>query len=133
MGLEFLKRTRIASLWTGAVLALMLARYLTPRNGLGALLGVAWSIANLWLLERLVVALASPERGELPARKRVATALAGMFGLFAAGALMLAKLPPQSLLWGFAVPFGVLFLKALSRLLLGSRLWRRFARDPRRA
>jgi len=133
MGLEFLQRTRKASLWTGAVVALMLARYLTPKDGLAAALGVLWSVVNLTLLERLIVALTGPGRGELPALRRVALALGGMLGLFVAGAVMLMKLPPQSLLWGFLVPFAVLLLKAASLLLLGSSWWKRFSRDPRRA
>ena len=133
MGLDFLQRTRKASLWTGAVMALMLARYLTPKDGLAALLGVLWSVVNLALLERLIVALTGPSRSELPALRRVALALTGMLALFVAGAVLLAQLPPQSLLWGFLVPFAVLLLKAASLLLLGSSVWKRFSRDPRRA
>jgi F-type H+-transporting ATPase subunit a len=133
MGLEFLHRTRRASLWTLGVVALMIARYWSPRDGLAAALGALWSVINLWLLERLIVALTGEGRGELPALRRVALALAGMLGLFAAGAVMLAKLPPQSVLWGFLVPFAVLVLKAASLLLLGSSAWKRFARNPREA
>lgn len=133
MGLEFLQRTRRASLWTGAIVALMIARYLSPIDGLATLLGAAWSVVNLWLLERLIVTLTGPDRGELPALRQVALALGGMLALFAAGAVVLAKLPPQSALWGFLVPFAVLTLKAASLLLLGSAFWKRFARNPRRA
>jgi F-type H+-transporting ATPase subunit a len=133
MGLEFLMRTRRASLWTGAILALMIGRYVSPADGLAAALGAAWSVANLWLLERLVVALTGPGRGDLPAVRQVALALTGMLALFGAGALMLGQLPPQSLLWGFLVPFAVLLLKAASLLLIGSARWKRFSRDPRRA
>jgi F-type H+-transporting ATPase subunit a len=133
MGLEFLQRARRASLWTGAVVALMLARYLAPKDGLAAALGTLWSVANLALLERLIVALTGPERGELPALRRVALALGGMLALFGAGAVLLMTLPPQSALWGFLVPFAVLLLKAASLLLLSSSLWKRFSRDPRRA
>ena len=133
MGLEFLARTRRSSLWAAAVLALMVARYAAPRDGLAAALGALWSVTNLLLLERLVVALTGEGRGEPRALKRAGAALAGMLGLFGAGAALLRALPPQSLLWGFLVPFAVLLLKAASLLLLGSAAWRRFARDPRRA
>ena len=133
MGLEFLQRTRRTSLWTGAVVALMLARYVTPKDGLAAALGALWSVVNLALLEQLIVALTGPGRGELPALRRVALALGGMLALLAAGAMLLMTLPPQSALWGFLVPFAVLLLKAASLLLLGSSVWRRFSRDPRRA
>jgi F-type H+-transporting ATPase subunit a len=133
MGLEFLRRVRTSSLAAGAVLALMLARYLAPAHGVAAALGVLWSLANLALIERLVVALTGPDRGEPAALRRAATALAAMLGLFMAGGPLLASLPPPSLLWGFLVPFLVMVLKAASLLILGSRLWRRFARDPRGA
>ena len=133
MGLEFLQRTRRASLWTGALVALMLARYVTPKDGLAAALGTLWSVVNLALLEQLIVALTGPSRGELPALRRVALALGGMLALLAAGAVLLMTLPPQSALWGFLVPFAVLLLKAASLLLLGSSAWKRFSRDPRRA
>ncbi|TMQ70706.1 MAG: F0F1 ATP synthase subunit A [Candidatus Eisenbacteria bacterium] len=54
-----------------------------------------------------------------------------MSGLLALGAALLTELPPQSLLWGFLVPLAVIVLKAASLLLLGSRGWKRFIRDPR--
>ena len=133
MGLEFLRRVRTSSLVAGAVLALMLARYLAPAHGLAAALGVLWSLTNLALIERLVVALTGSDRGQPPAVRRAGVTVAGMLGLFLAGALLLASLPPQSLLWGFLVPFAVMVLKAASLILLGSRAWRRFAGDPRGA
>jgi len=133
MGLEFLSRVRRTSLWAGAVVALMIARYVAPADGLATALGVLWSAANLALIRQVVVALTGPDRGETPALRRVALSLLGLLGLFAAGAALLATLPPQSLLWGFLVPFAVLVLKAASLLLIGSRTWKRFARDPRRA
>ena len=133
MGLEFLARVRKTSLWAGAIVALMVARYATPVAGLGVVLGVLWSLVNLLLIEKLIVALTSPGRTELPALKRVAWSLGAMLPLFAIGALLLAKLPPESLLWGFLVPFAVMVLKAASLLILSSRVWKRFARDPRRA
>jgi F-type H+-transporting ATPase subunit a len=133
MGLEFLARVRTTSRWAGAVAALLVGRYQTPGDGLAVGFGVLWSVANLFLIEHLIVALTGPGRGELPALRRVAWSVGGMVGLFAAGGVLLTQLPPQSLVWGFLVPFAVMTLKAASLLILGSRGWKRFARDPRRA
>ncbi len=132
MGLEFIARVRKSSLWAGALVALMTARHVAPADGLAVGLGALWSVVNLWLIERLVVALTGAGRGEIPALKRAVSTVGGMLGLFAAGAVMLSDLPPASLLWGFLIPFAVLVLKAASLLLLGSKAWKRVAGDPRR-
>ncbi len=132
MGLEFLSRVRKSSLWAGAIVALLIGRYVAPRDGLAAALGVLWSLINLALLERLVVALTGPDRRQPTGLRRALIASAGMAALFALGAVLLIKLPPQSLLWGFLVPLGVIVLKAGSLLLLGTCGWRRFVGDPRR-
>ena len=133
MGLEFLVRVRKSSLWAGAVLALLIARYVTPIDGLAVVLGLGWSLVNLFLIERMVVALTAPERRTPSMTKQALMTSAGMAGLFAVGALLLGKLPPQSLLWGFLVPLAVIVLKAGSLLLLGTRGWKRLVGDPRRA
>lgn len=133
MGLEFLARVRKTSCWTGAVLALVVGRYFGPGDGLALGFGLLWSLANLFLIERLVVALTGPGRGELPALRQTAWSIGGMLALFGAGAGFLSWLPPASLLWGFLVPFAVMTLKAASLLILGSRTWKRFARQPGRA
>jgi F-type H+-transporting ATPase subunit a len=133
MGLEFLVRVRKSSLWAGAVAAVLIGRYLAPIDGLAAALGTLWSLVNLLLIETLIVALTGPLRRETAGLRRALAGSAGMTGLFAIGALLLTKLPPQSLLWGFLVPLGVVVLKAASLLLLQSRAWKRFLRDPRRS
>jgi F-type H+-transporting ATPase subunit a len=133
MGLEFLQRVRKSSVWAGAVVALLIARYVTPIDGLAVALGVAWSLVNLSLIQLMVVALTGPDRREVPGLRRALLASVGMAGLFAVGAVLLVKLPPQSLLWGFMVPLAVIVLKAGSLLLLGTRGWKRFIGDPRRA
>ena len=133
MGLEFLARVRKTGLLTGAVVALLMATYRGPLEGLGFAAGLLWSVANLWLLQNLIVAITGPGRGELPALQRAALAMGGTLALFVAGALLLMALPPISLVWGFTFPLAVIVLKASSLLLIGSRLWKRIARDPRRS
>jgi F-type H+-transporting ATPase subunit a len=133
MGLDFLARVRRTTAWITPLAALMAATYASPRHGLAVVCGALWSLANLWLLERLVVALTSADRGTPPAARRAALALAGMVPLFAAGAALLLVLPPLALLAGFGVPFAALVLKAASTLLLGSRAWRALVASPFRA
>jgi F-type H+-transporting ATPase subunit a len=132
MGLEFLARVRKTSVVVGAVVALLAGTYRSPAEGLGFAVGLAWSLVNLRLLEVLIVTLTGPGRGEVPALRRAALAIAGTLGLFAVGALLLAVLPPMSLVAGFTFPLAVIVLKAASMMLLGSKLWRRFAQRPRR-
>jgi F-type H+-transporting ATPase subunit a len=123
MGLEFLARVRKTSTWLGGVAALMAATYVAPLLGLAFAAGVFWSLANLQLLEQLVVTLFGPERSSVESRRRLGLALTGMLFLFAAGAVMLELLSPMALLLGFLLPLGVIVLKAAATLLLGSRLW----------
>jgi len=133
MGLEFLTRVRRTTLWVGVVAALFVATYASPRTAIAVALGAAWSLVNLALIERLIVALTGPQRGTPPALRRVALSVAGQIALLAAGAVLLRALPAAALMAGFAIPFAVLTLKAGSLLLLPSTLWRRVGRDPRLA
>jgi F-type H+-transporting ATPase subunit a len=125
MGLEFLARVRRTSIGLGALAALLAATYRGPAAGIAVLLGGAWCLVNLFLLEKLVVALTGAERGTLPSTRRAAWSIGGMGALFAAGALMLVMLPAIWLLAGFWIPFGVIVLKAATLLLLPTNLWRR--------
>ena len=133
MGLEFLSRVRSSTLWLAALAALMVANYAGWRTGLGLAAGAAWSLANLWALERLVVTITGPERRTALSARRAGWALAGMLALFGAGALLLAHLPPAALAAGFVVPFAVMDFKASAALLLDSPLWARVTRDPWRS
>jgi len=132
MGLEFLARVRKSSLWVGGVVALMTGTYATPAAGLAVAVGAAWSLINLALIQRLIVAITRSDRKQWPVLKQAALAVNGMLVLFAIGAFLLAKLPPQSLLCGFLLSFAVIVLKAASLMLLETGMWRRFVRDPRR-
>ena len=133
MGLEFLGRVRRTTLWVVAVVSLLTATYAAPLQALAVALGAGWSLVNLSLLERLIVAITGVERGSRSAVRRAAGALFGLLILFAAGAFMLRRLPPAALMSGFFVPYMVLVLKAATLLLLPSGLWRRLTRDTRLA
>jgi len=133
MGLEFLARVRRSTVVVGAVGLLVLAPYAPLPATLGVALGIAWSLLNLVLLERLVVTLTGAARGTRPPWVRAAFAVLGLLGLFGAGGMLLVLLPPMSLLSGFLVPLGVLVLKAASTLLVESRAWRWTTASPWRA
>jgi F-type H+-transporting ATPase subunit a len=130
MGLEFLARVRHSSLWLGGIAALVVATYSTPGAGLAVAAGAAWSLVNLVLLQRLIVALTSPDRRTLAATGRAIAAIGGLMALFVAGWLLITRLPAALLMAGFVIPHGVMVLKALALILLPSRLWRRLVRSP---
>lgn len=133
MGLEFLARVRLSAILLGLIGGLLAATYAAPLLGLAVALGTAWSILNLFLLEKLVVAITNPDRGTPPAVKRAAFAIGGMVALFGAGGVLLLSLDPVMLLAGFLAPFVVIVLKAASVLLLQSRAWTWVTHSPWRA
>jgi len=133
MGLEFLARVRRATLLAGLVVLLVLSTYAPLLTALGVALGIGWSLLNLSLLERLVVAITSQDRGPRAMWTRAGSAAAGMLVLFGAGGMLLVLLPPMALLAGFLIPFAVLTLKAASTLLLQSRAWRWMTASPWRS
>ena len=124
MGLEFLARVRNTAVWLGGVIALMAATYATPLLGLAFATGALWSLVNLQLLERLVVAITGPVRGTPAATRRIGFTALGMLVLFAAGGMLLVLLSPTALVLGFALPLAVIVAKTGTQLLLGSRAWR---------
>jgi F-type H+-transporting ATPase subunit a len=133
MGLEFLARVRNSTLWLALLAALMVASYAGWRMGLGLAAGAAWSLANLWALERLIVVITGSERRTALSARRAGWVLAGMLVLFGAGALLLRGLPPAALVAGFLGPFVVMMFKAAAALLLDSPLWARLTRSPWRS
>jgi len=133
MGLEFLARVRRSSLWMGAIAALVVATYAGLKPGLATALGIVWSLVNLSLLERLVVAITGRERGTRPVLRKAVFASAGMLALLGAGGMLLVALPATWILAGFLMPFAVLVLKAASTLLLESKAWRWLIASPWRA
>ena len=133
MGLEFLARVRRTSILLGAVASLVLASYFGMARGLGMLAGLAWSLVNLLLLEKLVTGTTGEARGTVAGVRRTAVGLLGMPLLFVAGALLLQKLPALWLVIGFSVPLAVIVLKAATLLLLPSGFWTRVTKSPWRA
>jgi len=130
MGLDFLARVRRSSLWLGGIAALLAATYARPAAGLALAAGAAWSLVNLILLERLIVALTGPERRTFAATLRVIAATGGMMALFVAGWLLLTRLPAALLMAGFVIPHAVMVLKAAALLILPTRAWQRLTRAP---
>jgi F-type H+-transporting ATPase subunit a len=130
MGLEFLARVRRSSLWLGGIAALVVATYATPRAGLAVAAGAAWSLVNLILLERLIVALTGSDRRTFAATLRAIAAFGGLMALFVAGWLLLTRLPAALLMAGFVIPHAVMVLKAAALLILPTRAWQRLTRTP---
>ncbi len=128
MGLEFLVRVRRTSLAAGFFGALAAFGYASLEASLGVAAGVAWSVANLWMLQQIVTGLITPDRTPAAARRAIVGA-AGTLALFAVGAVLLIQLPTVALAIGFTVPFAVIALKAASRMLLDSPAWRRITRS----
>src|SRR5436190_1563852 len=108
MGLEFLARVRTASLWVAGVVSLVVATYAVPLAGLAVAAGTVWSLVNLALLERLIVALTGQQRRTFAATGRAIAAIGGFMLLFVAGWLLLRRLPASLLVLGFGIPFTVI-------------------------
>src|SRR2546423_159577 len=78
MGLEFLTRVRRATIWLGVTTAVLVATYRGPAQGLAVVLGAAWSLVNLFLLEKLVVAATGADRETPSALRRAALSVTGL-------------------------------------------------------
>ncbi len=129
MGLEFLVRVRRTSLVTGFLGALAAFAYVSTSTGLGFTAGLIWSLFNLGLIEQVVLGMTSADRGSRPAITRIALGFAGSLALFAAGWWLLLKLPAIALVSGFTLPFGIIVLKAASRMVIDSPAWSRATRS----
>jgi F-type H+-transporting ATPase subunit a len=129
MGYEFLARIRRTSLMAGAMGSLFAAVYASYATGLAFAAGVAWSLANLALLETIVRSVT----GGAHDKRRAYLAAAGNLALLVAGGFLLVKLRVLPLAAGFTLPFAVIFLKAASRALLESKAWAAITRSPWRA
>lgn len=133
MGLEFLVRVRTTTLWIGALSSLLAAPYIGASAAGGFAAGAAWSLANLRLIEWLVVTLTGPARRSLSSPLRAGLALLATLALFGVGAVLLNFLPAMWLVAGFLLPFVVITAKAATRLLLASPAWAALVRHRWRA
>jgi len=118
MEADFLRRVYKASAAMAALIALCGAAYIGALWALAFLLAAAWSVANLWTLERLLTVVV---------RRGRRTAIAGLFCLklpvlYAVLALYLLFVPwsAGALLAGLTLPYAVIVLKALGLSLVES-------------
>jgi F-type H+-transporting ATPase subunit a len=120
MGLEFLARTIRATALTALVAALAASAVWDRATGAAVLLGAAWSLANLKLLETAVRAFGP--RGQVePLRAVLALLLKGPVLYGAGWWLLAAGWSPSALLAGFSLPFAVLPLQSLGAQLVPGR------------
>ena len=112
-----LRRVYGISLALALVGGAFLVVYQSPRIGAGFASAGAWSVANLWALERLIRLSVRPT-----GRRPLAIALALLVKLpvlYGLGALLVLEggFAAMSLLAGFSIPLLVLVLKAVGRVL----------------
>jgi len=118
MGLEFISRIIKTTAVVALVAALYLTMYHSGRLALGFLVGVTWSLINLYFLKGMVTELITPN----PTRKDVAVVL-GLIKfpiLYVGGYLIIASdyFSIYSLLAGFSLIFPIAVLKVLGRVIL---------------
>ena len=120
MGFEFLARTFRATALTACLAAVAAAAVFGLSIGTAVLLGAAWSLANLKLLELFVRSIGPRGKAE-PLRAMVALFLKGPL-LYGAGWWLLASgLSAPALAAGFSLPFLVLTLQAFGSLMFPAR------------
>ena len=126
MGLEFLARVRRTAFGAALFVSVYAAVYSGHGAGIGLAAGAMWSLLQMWLLEKIVLGLTSPDVADQHRLRRTWPALAAHLGMLGVGALLLFKLPAIWLAAGFTLPFAIIFLKAVSRQLLESNAWKGF-------
>jgi len=114
MGFEFLARILRATVAVTALVALACVAVWGGRVGLAVAVGSAWSICNLWLIERTVRLLGTTGRTSEPLRLMFVLGIKGPV-LYGLGWWLLAqaKLPAIGLVGGFGLVFAVATAKAL--------------------
>jgi hypothetical protein len=118
MGLEFLDRVRKTSIILGLAASLFVAVYLGLAYGGAWLIGIAWSLANLYFIAGLMKHILTREKRSYA---RIALLMAVKFPvLYAAGYFLMKSgvLPLAGLLAGFMWPFFVTTMKALGRAVM---------------
>lgn len=119
MGLEFVTRIIRTTAILALVVALCLAWYYSGKVAIGFLVGVTWSLVNLYFIKSLVTEVITPNK----TRKDVAIVV-GLIKfpiLYVGGFLIIASgyFSVYALLAGFSLIFPVALLKVLGRLFLG--------------
>jgi hypothetical protein len=119
MGLEFITRIIRTTAILALVVALCLTMYYSGKVALGFLVGVTWSLVNLYFIQSMVTEVITPRE----TRKDVAIVV-GLIKfpvLYFCGYLAIASgyFSIYALLAGFSLIFPVAVLKVLGRLLLG--------------
>ena len=119
MGLEFITRILRTSAIVGLLAACCLAYYFDWKFGLGFLSGLAWGLANIFVIRQLIVAVTGP--GEKPKTLMAVLAVIKFPLLYVGGYFLAASgwFSIYSLLIGFSFVFVVIILKAVGRLMLG--------------
>ncbi len=118
MGLEFLDRVRTTSIVLGLITGLFAAVYLGLGYGGAWLIGIAWSLANLYFISGLTKHILTREKRSY---MKIALLMAVKFPLLYAAGFFLMKssaLPIAGLLAGFIWPFFVTTMKALGRTVM---------------
>ncbi|MBU1698985.1 MAG: hypothetical protein KJ970_09175 [Candidatus Eisenbacteria bacterium] len=111
----FIRRTVLATMLTGIIVALAAWAYKGPAAGGGCLAGAVLGAANLWFLWNLIHMVLAPVRGS---NKAIVVAVFLKVGLvYGAGAALLiwGKVSAIWFLIGFTLLFVVLVLKVAGR------------------
>ena len=118
MGLEFLQRVRRTAVITGLILFPVITLYLGLAAGAAWVLGVAWSLVNIYFIGLLV--RFTYVDGKKQRMRAVLILLVKVPVLYLIGFLLLrSSLPELGLLAGFMWPLAVIALKSAARLVLG--------------
>lgn len=117
MGLEFLHRVRRTAVITGLILFPVITLYLGLAAGVAWVLGVAWSLVNIYFIGLLV--RFTYVDGKKRRLRAVLILLVKVPVLYFVGFLLLrSSLPDIALLAGFMWPLSVIALKSAARLIL---------------
>lgn len=118
MGLEFITRIIRTTTVLALIVALYLTMYYSGKVALGFLIGVTWSLTNLYFIKGMVTEVITPNE----TRKDVAIVLglAKFPVLYGGGYLIIASgyFSVYSLLAGFSLIFPIALLKVLGRVIL---------------
>ncbi len=117
LDMDFLRRVLVTSSVLAILSFLFIAVYVGWRFGVGVLFGTAWSVANFHLLIQLVKIMV--EEGRIRHKRVALLALVKFPILYGLAYLVLrfAELPALAFVIGFGVPFFVMVMKALGRML----------------